>query len=96
MHLRIIAAVVGVLMGSPATADILPFDNSWREQGFLRLWTNEYQLEGVRLGVVSNGTVSLLYRAVPRELWEANAASWRWVVREGVRATDLTVKGGDD
>ncbi len=87
---------LSLIFATPAPAHNLPFDASWREQGFRRLWSNDYELAGARLGVVSEGTVSLLYRAVPRAMWEARRASWRWAVREGVAATDLTVKGGDD
>ena len=84
------------LTGPGAAAHVLPFDKSWKEQGFLRLWSNDYLLQGRDLQVVSDGTVSLLYRAVPRSLWQADRASWRWQVAQGVTATDLTVKGGDD
>jgi len=83
-------------LASPVFAHPLAFDSTWREQGFLRLWSNDYELAGRRLGVVSDGTVSLLYRPVPAEMWEASSASWRWQVRQGVAATDLRVKGGDD
>ena len=88
--------VAAFLFNGPVMAHPVPFDATWREQGFLRLWSNDYVLAGERLGVVSDGTVSLLYRGVGREMWEARSASWRWVVREGVGATDLTRKGGDD
>ena len=87
---------VSSLVPAPADAHALSFDRSWREQGFLRLWSNDYQLGGERLDILSDGTVSLLWRPVPRALWQADRASWRWAVDQGVRATDLTRKGGDD
>ncbi|MBM1512204.1 DUF3047 domain-containing protein, partial [Sulfitobacter mediterraneus] len=46
--------------------------------------------------VVSDGTVSLLWRPLDRSQRSAQAASWAWSVQEGVTPTDLTVKGGDD
>ena len=90
-----LAVLFGVLV-HPAMAAQLPFDTSWKEQGFLRLWTNDYGLRGDTLDVVSDGTVSLLYRRVPETLWGATAASWTWAVQQGVVATDLSRKGNDD
>ncbi len=80
----------------PAASETIPFDRSWKEQGFLRLWSNDYKPEGRRLGVISDGTVSLFYRPLPEALRGARKASWEWAVRQGVKATDLAVKGGDD
>ncbi len=80
----------------PVAAQVLPFDDTWKKQGFFRLWSNKYQLRGTELGIISNGTVSLLYRPVPRSNWDAKTAAWDWSVSQSVVATDLTVKGGDD
>ncbi|NNK67410.1 MAG: DUF3047 domain-containing protein [Rhodobacteraceae bacterium] len=77
-------------------AEAVAFDGSWKEQGFLRLFSNDYIQRGRQLDVISDGTVSLLWRPVDRSHRFAEAASWAWRVREGVSATDLTVKGGDD
>ena len=74
----------------------VPFDNSWREQGFLRLFTNDYSLRGSQLDVLSDGTVSLLWRPANEAMRSASSAEWVWRVREGVDPTDLTVKGNDD
>ena len=90
-------AVIGASsLGFQATAETLRFDNSWTEQGFLRLWTNDYDLAGRQLKVTSDGTVSLLYRPVPKTAWNSKMASWGWSVAQSVAATDLTRKGGDD
>ena len=89
-------AISASLSGVQAGAESLKFDNSWTEQGFLRLWTNDYDLAGRQLKVTSDGTVSLLYRAVPKSAWNAKMASWGWSVAQSVVATDLTRKGGDD
>lgn len=87
------ALVAGV---AAANAASVTFDNSWKEQGFLRLWSNDYSFRGSQLDVVSNGTVSLVWRPVDGPLREATRAAWRWRVSEGVQPTDLTRKGGDD
>ena len=84
------------LAGASVTAETLKFDRSWDEQGFLRLWTNDYDLAGRQLNVTSDGTVSLLYRSVPKSAWNSSMASWGWSVSQSVVATDLTRKGGDD
>ncbi|PWJ14406.1 DUF3047 domain-containing protein [Jannaschia seohaensis] len=85
-----------VCFALPALASPLAFDGSWREQGFLRFSTNDYKQAGGTLQVTSDGTVSLLWRAVPEGLRGANAAAWSWTVAESVPATDLSRKGGDD
>lgn len=91
-----IMAVLLCFTGAQATAERLRFDKTWAEQGFLRFWTNDYQLGGRQLKVVSDGTVSLLYRPVPKTAWNSKMASWGWSVAQSVVATDLTRKGGDD
>jgi hypothetical protein len=79
-----------------AMATPVAFDNSWKEQGFLKLWTNDYSFRGSQLDVVSDGTVSLVWRPVEGALRDATRATWRWRVSESVVPTDLTLKGGDD
>ncbi|MCK0167967.1 DUF3047 domain-containing protein [Jannaschia sp. S6380] len=85
-----------VLLALPATAEPLAFDGSWRAQGFLRFSSNDYAQGGDGLQIVSDGTVSLLWKAVPPRLRGARSASWGWAVAEGVAATDLRRRGGDD
>ncbi len=97
--MKLLTRLVVVLMFSgtfQASAEALKFDNSWVEQGFLRLWTNDYGLKGRQLQVSSDGTVSMLYRSVPKSAWGSKMASWGWSVAQSVKATDLTRKGGDD
>ena len=91
-----LALASALALTAPAHAQPLAFDGSWREQGFLRFSSNDYGQGGGTLSVTSDGTVSLLWKAVPETLREATKASWGWAVAEGVPATDLTVKGGDD
>lgn len=95
LALRLIV-VIGISVALPASGENLAFDNSWKEQGFLRLWSNKFEKMGSQLQVTSDGTVSLLYRPVPQVAWGSLNASWQWSVSESVVATDLTVKGGDD
>lgn len=92
----ITAALVACILTQPAAATQIPFDGSWREQGFLRLFSNEYTQQGSALEIISDGTVSLLWRAVPDGLRGAQAASWDWAVQQSVPPTDLGRKGGDD
>ena len=74
----------------------ISFDRSWKEQGFLRLFSNDYGLRGRQLDVVSDGTVSVLWRPLDPGHGGAGQANWDWSVTEGVRPTDLTQRGGDD
>ena len=86
-----------LLAFAPTSAmEAIPFDGSWTEQGFFRLFPNEYAQRGRQLDVVSDGAVSLLWRPVGKASRFASSASWSWSVGEGVSATDLTIKGGDD
>lgn len=90
------ALITSTTLVCPATAQPLPFDGNWSEQGFLRLFSNDYRQQGSSLQVVSDGTVSLLWRATPASMQGATRANWGWAVAEGVPATDLRRKGGDD
>lgn len=94
--ITLLAALLLCAPMSPARAQSIPFDQAWKEQGFLRLFSNDYQTNGDQLGVVSNGTVSLFWRPVEGAARAATKAAWSWRVDEGVPATDLNIKGGDD
>ena len=91
-----LAATMAVSPAVGAAAETVAFDGSWKEQGFLSLFSNDYVQRGRQLDVISNGTVSLLWRPVDQTLRSAKAAGWEWRVQEGVAATDLAIKGGDD
>ncbi len=93
--MKYIPLILG-LMASPALADPITFDSSWKEQGFSLFSSNDYALNGRTMEIVSDGTVSMIFRAVPQEDWQASAASWAWSVSQSVVATDLTTKGVDD
>jgi len=93
------AAFVVVTANTPplyAQGTMIPFDGSWKEQGLLRLFSNEYGLQGRRLNVFSDGTVSVLWRPISSALGTAKTAGWGWSVSQGVKGTDLTQRGGDD
>jgi hypothetical protein len=80
----------------PATAQQILFDRSWTEQRFSLFSRNQYGLDGNVLSVASDGSVSLVWSALPVARWQSRAASWTWSVDTSVPATDLTRKGGDD
>ena len=94
--LRIIAIISLLVMPLSAVASAVKFDDTWKEQGFFRFFSNDYTLQGDRMGIVSDGTVSIIWRPLDDTLADAGSASWRWQVSQGVVPTDLTKKGGDD
>ncbi|UZD90859.1 DUF3047 domain-containing protein [Cognatishimia activa] len=81
---------------SAFASETITFDGSWKEQGFLRLFSNDYLQRGRKLDVISDDTVSVLWKPLNSSLHSVETASWLWRVTEGVVPTDLTVKGGDD
>jgi hypothetical protein len=97
MHLaKALTTGLALCLGTQAVAMQVRFDGAWKEQGFLRLFSNEYSLRGDQLDVVSDGTVSVIWRPIDATMGDASRASWTWAVTQGVGATDLTRKGGDD
>lgn len=74
----------------------IPFDQNWKEQGFMRLFSNEYDLQDQQVNIISDGTVSVLWRPVDAAQERTKQASWDWSVTKGVGPTDLTARGGDD
>ena len=96
--MRVLSAITlaAILAAGPSLANQVSFDGSWKNQKFSLFSTNRYAQQGGTLGVASDDSVSLLYRAVPPSLWPSDTASWTWQVSQGVPGTDLTRKGGDD
>ena len=94
MLTRLIA--LAAFAATPALAEPVAFDGNWKKQGFSLFSSNSYSYGGTRLGVSSDGSVSLTYRALPQGLWDNYNAAWKWAVNQGVPPTDLTRKGGDD
>ena len=85
-----------LLLAQPASSGTLLFDGSWQEQDFPFRSANEFIQKGAVLRILSEDSVSILWRHTPRDAWDALRASWHWVVENGVPPTDLTRKGGDD
>ncbi len=92
------AALACLLMAAPslASSQQVSFDSTWKEQKFSLFNSNDFALNGGSLGVKSNGTVSLLWTALPQAMWPKTQVSWDWAVDTSVPATDLSKKGGDD
>lgn len=68
----------------------------WTHQKFGVFGGNNWRQSGRQLSVESDGGVSLLWRPLPENVWQAKKASWSWSVGTSVPATDLSQKGGDD
>ncbi|MCF6273859.1 MAG: DUF3047 domain-containing protein [Rhodobacteraceae bacterium] len=96
MKLFIRGLTLAAGLSGVAEAGVIPFDNGWKEQGFSLFSSNDYTLEGGSMGVVSDGSVSMIFRAVPEADWSLLGAEWQWSVTQSVVATDLTTKGVDD
>ncbi len=94
MRIVTIAACLAMAAG-PVWANSIPFDG-WNHQRFSLFSRNDYAQRGQALDVASDGSVSLLYRALPQSIWDSTRASWSWQVSQSVPATDLRKKGGDD
>ena len=89
------ALLAAAAAAAPAAAMPVAFDG-WTEQRFSLFSSNDFAAAGPRLTVVSDGTVSLLWTALPPEKAPTRRASWSWSVDASVPPTDLTRKGGDD
>jgi hypothetical protein len=83
------------LFAGPVWANSISFDG-WNHQRFSLFSRNDYAQRGQALDVTSDGSVSLLYRALPQGIWGASRANWSCQVSQSVPATDLRKKGGDD
>jgi hypothetical protein len=89
-------ALLTLLAAAPAAAQPVPFDGGWKNQKFSLFSGNRYGQQGEALTVASDGSVSILWRALPAAQWPARKARWTWQVDRGVPETDLRLKGGDD
>jgi hypothetical protein len=94
--LKAATVAVSLVIASPLAAADVRFDSGWKEQGFLKLWSNDYRPSGTSLDVISDGTVSLFWRGIEDVGPGKTSATWSWSVSETVPATDLSQKGGDD
>ena len=89
-------ALAATLCATIAAAEPVRFDKSWKVQRFSLFNGNDYGFGGDTLRVTSDGAVSLAYAPLPEAQWSATQAAWSWRVDDGVPATDLRRKGGDD
>lgn len=93
----IFASALGLMLadaGSVAARNIA--FTGWTHQKFSLFGGNRWDQSDTALSVVSDGSVSLVWRALPESAWQASTASWTWTVDQGVPQTDLAQKGGDD
>ena len=70
--------------------------SGWTHQKFSLLGGNTWRQKGEELSVESDGSVSLIWQALPEGSRKARTAAWSWSVAQGVPPTDLTQRGGDD
>ena len=93
--MRLTVAALLTVFATTAAANQVSFANGWQEQRLSLFSSNDYSF-GQTLGLVSEGSVSIAWMRVPRELWGTAGASWTWTVDQSVPPTDLSLKGGDD
>lgn len=99
LPLSIAAALVAVL--APSRAAELRFGDDlhaegWRNLTFRKHAATQYRAVAGDLAIVAERSSSMLYRPLAGARLSPRSARWEWRVDEGVRATDLTKKGGDD
>lgn len=87
--------IAATLAASTATAGPVSFSNGWNEQK-LSLFSNNRYSFGTALSMASDGGVSIAWKRIAQDDWQARTASWTWTVEQSVPATDLRKKGGDD
>ena len=71
-------------------------DTPWAHQRFPTLKANKYHFKDQGIDILSQDSVSLLYRGLDEKFWHTSSASWRWRVMRTVPSTDLKEKGTDD
>ena len=96
MKLRNALLAALLILPSLAAGQQISFSQGWKEQRFSMFSSNDYTFGAQTLGVRSDDTVSLLWRALPQSAWNKRGARWDWSVDTSVPPTDLTKKGGDD
>jgi hypothetical protein len=97
-HCCLVAVAISLMIAVPArtlAAEEIAF-SGWTHQRFSLLGGNTWRQQGDELSVESDGSVSLLWQALPEGFRLAQTASWTWSVEQGVPPTDLSQKGGDD
>lgn len=90
--IRLAAALA--LFATAASAAV-PFDR-WSHQRFSLFGGNTWQQAADSVSVASDGSVSMLWTALPPDRGGATRAEWTWQVDESVPPTALDQRGGDD
>ncbi|MDZ7627404.1 MAG: DUF3047 domain-containing protein [Parvularculaceae bacterium] len=84
-----------------ASAGVLAFGDDlhaegWRDLTFRKYAATQYRAKDGDLAVVAEKSSSMIYRPLAGDRLSPSRARWSWRLEEGVGATDLTKKGGDD
>jgi hypothetical protein len=95
-------SAVALLHGTLVLAEELAFgpdlqQSGWRTVTFPGIAAAAFKATGrTSLEVSADSAAGLLCRMLDRAQWQARKAHWRWRVRRGAPATDLTTRGVDD
>ncbi|MFN3687877.1 DUF3047 domain-containing protein [Salinarimonas sp.] len=99
----LLALAVLALAILPARASVqIPFGPSleaaaWESITFRSLAATEYEaLDATSLRFDARASSSLIALRLPESAFDATRSQWRWRIDEGVPATDLARRGGDD
>lgn len=95
-RLTALALTLAMLAPLPAAATGPVAFDGWTEQRFSLFSPVRFRQAGNSVSIRADSGVSLIWRALPQAFWPARNARWSWEVGQGVPATDLTLKGGDD
>lgn len=93
-----VLALSACLLATPALADCVPVGAGlpgWQAIDFNNIAPNAWAESGGAVTVASDDSASLFYYTLTPGR-SAPVLTWRWRVDQGVPATDLTRKGGDD
>jgi hypothetical protein len=87
----IVMLALGLMTAQPSRvlAEDIVFQG-WNHQKFGVFGSNSWSQSGRDLSVESDRSVSLLWRPLPENVWQATNASWSWNVGTSVPPTDLS------
>jgi Protein of unknown function (DUF3047) len=98
----LLCAAVVLLPSTLALAEELAFgpdlhQAGWRTVTFPGIAPASFKAAGrTSLEVSTDSGAGLLCRMLGKTHWQSRKARWRWRVRQGAPATDLTMRGADD
>jgi hypothetical protein len=99
VNLRLAVVLLAILAPDTAWAVVGPElqAKGWRELPNPHKAANTFSANAAgAIEVVSNNSVSTLYRPVEASIRERPILTWRWRVDQPAPATDLSIKGQDD